>query len=287
MSEIANKITGKTFSSKSIDHISSYKPIKDTSNFLLSFGVVNYFYQQLFSVWSFVNENIIAKYSFILNTLNFVDEKFESIVLGNFDSIVKKLPDLSGLYPTTLYSKVTTKISTGYLKPTNTFIYNTYDKYLPATATDNKLAFKLEDLKDSSEITKFFKILNEFLTRSRLYVSTKSGEVSGKIVSSFNQEKDSLKEKSDGLSKNVIASYNTGYKTLKNLNEEYIKPLKSQTQGYVVEVATSTKNKADSLLSDAKLQINPKLNNISAKGEELLNGKSTSNGSIPVVSASA
>ena len=70
---------------------------------------------------------------------------------------------------------------------------------------------------------------------------------------------------------------NTGVALLKNVNSDYIQPLKETTQHYVQETITHTNGKADEFVSESKQAVE----NVSVQ----LNG--SLNGAIPVVSASA
>lgn len=281
MSEIVDKTTpNKRFESKSINHIRSYSFTKQTEGFLLSFSLVNILYQYAISVINFANTKL-SSVGVIYDSLTFVDEKFDAIVLSEVDWGLKQAPSGDQLNPVVYAKGAYNYVNASILRPINNIIYKAGDKVLPATAQENKAAFKLEELDESSEVSKFFKIVNEFVSRAKTFVSNKSNDVSSNLISTYNDELNTMKDESSVYKKKLVASYNTGYRFMSDVN--------NQTQEYVADVATTTRNKADSFISDAKQgisSINSKANEIRNESAELLNGSSNSN-QVPVVSASA
>lgn len=281
MSEIMDKITpNKKFESKSINHIRSYSLVKQLEGFLLSFSLVNILYQYAISAIDFVNTKL-SSVDVVYDSLTFVDEKVDGIILSKVDWGVKQVPPSDKLNPVVYARAAYDYINTSILRPINNMIYNAGDKVLPATVGENKAVFKLEELGESSEVSKFFKIINEFVSRAKTFVSNKSNDVSNNLISTYNDELNTMKDEASVYKKKLVAGYNTGYRFVSDVN--------NQTQEYVADVATTTKNKADSLISDAKQgisAINGKANEIRNEGAELLNGSSSSN-QAPAVSASA
>lgn len=281
MSEIVDKTTpNKRFESKSINHIRSYSFTKQTEGFLLSFSLVNIVYQYAISVINFANTKL-SSVGVIYDSLTFVDEKFDAIVLSKVDWGLEQAPSGDQLNPVVYAKGAYNYVNASILRPINNIIYKAGDKVLPATAQENKAAFKLEELDESSEVSKFFKIINEFVSRAKTFVSNKSNDVSSNLISTYNDELNTMKDDASVYKKKLVASYNAGYRFMSDVN--------NQTQEYVADVATTTRNKADSFISDAKQgisSINSKANEIRNESAELLNGSSNSN-QVPVVSASA
>lgn len=286
LNNVTDKVRARSFTSKSISHISKYQLVQKISYFLLSFTLLNFLYQQVLTATNLIIENIVVPYKFIYDNLTWIDNKFDSIILTRVDKVVGFLPDVTKYTPFKVYHRTEELLEEKYLKPTNEFIYNSYDKYLPATVTENKTVFKLNELTELSEFNKFFIIVNEFLSRFRVFVFNKSNEASHTLVSKYNNEVNVLNEEYTGLSKNVVASYKTSVGVVKDLNNEYFKPLKSQTQDYVVEVATNTKNKADNFISEAKQQITPRIDAFAGTSQEIVDNAAAPNGNI-LVNASA
>lgn len=266
---------------KSIDHIAAYPPIASIISFALSFSIVSYVYQQFLAVFDVADKKALSPY--VGEYLSAADEKFDSVVLGNVDTYVTPyLPvvsSLEDLNPVTFTSK-------NILAPTNTAVYDLADKYLPATATENKPVFKLSELTETSEVNKSVAIANELASRVSTLVASKSTEISSHLQSTYKGELESLTEKAEkevsNVQKHVSASYSTSLKLAQEVNNTYIQPLKNQTQDYVVDVATQTKNKADSLIAEAKQGISTSINTVNNKGEEIYNAATTSSSAIPV-----
>lgn len=280
MSETVDKITpNKRFESKSISHIRSYSLVEQIEGFLFSFGVVNFLYQYVISGIDFANTKL-SSVDIIYDSFTFVDEKFDDVVLSGVDWGVKQV-QTGKLNPLVYVRDGYNYVNANILRPVNNIIYNVGDKVLPASAGENKTVFKLEELDESSEVSRFFKIVNEFVSRAKTHVSTKSNDVSNSLISKYNDELSTMKEESSVYKNKLVAGYNVGYRFVSDIN--------NNTQEYVTDVATTTKNKADSLISDARQGIsavNDKTNEIRNEGAKLLNGTSDSN-QAPAVSASA
>lgn len=278
MSEIVESIKPtKTFESKSVSHIRSYPLVKKGEEVLFSLWVVNFVYQYVAAAVNFANKEL-SSVDVVYDALTFVDEKVDGVVLSKVDWGLKHAPAIDSVNPLVYTRRGYEYVNASLLRPANNIIYNAGDKVLPATVSENKAVFKLEELGESSEVSKFFKIINEFVSRAKTYVSSKSNDVSNTLISTYNSELDTMKDEASVYKKKIVASYNTGYKFVTDVN--------NQTQGYVADVATTTRKKADSLLSDAKQGIsafNGKVNEIRDESAELLNGSSSS----PAVRASA
>jgi hypothetical protein len=274
---MAKEIANKQLSSKSIEHVVGYPIVKDVTDYALSYSLVSYVYQQAYLITGFLFANFVAPFPVVKNNLTWVDSQVDLVVLTRVDQVVDKA---NNFHPVSTVEKK-------YLAPVNSYLYSTVDKYLPGSVTENKAAFKLDELKESSEVSKFFKILNETYSRSKQLATAKSSEVTSTVADNYNKEVAALENVSGGLQKKAVASYNTLVKFVSDINNSFIRPLKDQTQDYVVDVATTTKNKADSFIAEAKNGIKPKVNEAAAKGQELLNGATDSSKSAPVVTASA
>lgn len=274
---MAKEIASKQLSFKSVEHVAGYPIVKGVKDYALSYSLISYVYQQVYLITGFVFANFVAPFPIVKENLTWVDTQVDLVVLSRVDLVVDRANEF---HPVSTVEKK-------YLAPANSYIYNTVDKYLPSSATENKATFKLEELKESSEISKFFKILNETYSRSKQLATSKSTEVTNTVSESYNKEVAALENVSGNLQKKAVASYNTLIKLVQDVNNSYIQPLRNQTQDYVVDVATTTKSKADSFIADAKNGIKPRVEQATAKGQELLNGAAESSKNTPVVTASA
>lgn len=283
MSEIVDKLTTTKFSSASASHIYSYPAVKSVVDFIYSFSIVQFLYTQLAPYVELINTKV-SGIKPVYDTATFVDSNFDRIVLTRVDLVLASLPDVSPYYPTTLFRKSVAYINKGYLAPINSFVYSHVDAHLPATLTENKATFKAADLSAGAEdevfteVYKFAKIVNDILLRSKAYLSSKKDVASETLITTYNKEFEKLGE-GNYYYKSGQASYNTGVAIINDVNSEYIQPLKTQTQGYVHEVAQQTRSKADSYISDVKSNLSTNAESVHVKSQELLNGT--------VVSASA
>ncbi|ODV69029.1 hypothetical protein HYPBUDRAFT_193804 [Hyphopichia burtonii NRRL Y-1933] len=265
---------GKSFQSTSVKHIGSYPLVKSVSDFLLSFSLLNYFYQELYHFIGIFNSNI-SKVEPIYNGLVFLDANFDRMVLSRLDSVIAKTPDLSAYHPVTIYTKSVVKLNKDWLKPTNESIYKTYDAYLPGSLTENKTSFKIDavtkdETKIGLEISHFVEISNEFLNRLKYYITGKSNDVSEALINTYNSEYEKL-DATNPYFKSGQASYKTGLTLINDVKSDYFVPLKNQ----VNDVASQTKTRINN-------SINLNLQQVEEKKNELING--TAN---PPVSASA
>ncbi|ABN65825.1 predicted protein [Scheffersomyces stipitis CBS 6054] len=250
----------KLFHSKLAAHISSYTPVAQILSYLATISIVSYAYKAyVVPAIDVVNTKVLSQAP-VSPYLSAVDAKADSLLSTYFDGYIIGLP-----------LKTVSYVDSTYVKPTNDYLIAAHNKYFPETAYSAKAS--------SGSVETFAAVINSIFTSLKTKVSSKSSEISTSLISTYNAELSTTKEGSL-IAKNLEASYNTATKTIKTLNDDYIQPLKIQTQGYVAEVTSSTRSKADSLISEAKSTINPALQTISEKTTLL-------NGSAPVVSASA
>lgn len=284
----------KTISSVSIDHVKSYSFVKKLTDYLLSFTIVAALSTYAIALTNYVYSNIIAKLPLIVDILKFVDAKFNELVLVTFDKVLavadaykKKAESLVSLYKKkgedtiatykkkgedtiAAYKKKGEDTVSTYLKPVNDYASSTVDKVLPKA----KDAAEKAEATASNEISKSIEIVNDTLGRTKDLINTKSTEISNTVISTYNKEFDAVPEK-NYYAKVATASVSTGVTLLKNVNSDYIQPLKATTQNYVSDVTSQTKAKAEQVVNKAS-EI--------AANEPALNGLANN---IPVVSASA
>ncbi|GEQ70593.1 hypothetical protein JCM33374_g4271 [Metschnikowia sp. JCM 33374] len=313
----------KAFASKSLDHLGSYSLVQSTKSFVLSYKYAAILATYSIALINFTQDNVVAKFPYALDLLQFSDAKFDSLVLSNVDAVLasdyyskaenvlvaskENVGNVVNAYKvkgaqiySALISRVQVHISplkeqvsayannaqsilgeykkkgedtvSVYLKPINDFASSTIDKVLPKS---KKVA---EDAKASAEteLAKSIEIVNDTYERSKDLIASKSNEVTSAVLSTYHKEFDSTPEKNYYV-KVASASVNTGVALLKNVNSDYIQPLKETTQNYVQETITHADDKAGEHAAEAKKAVE----NVSKQ----LNG--SSNGTIPVVSASA
>lgn len=268
----------KTPTLVSFDHIKSYPVVKKVTDYALSFQIVAAFSTYAVALTNYVYANIVSKLPFVADTIKIVDVNFNSIVLGNFDKVlaiadgyVKKAESLVALYK----KKGEDTVSL-YLKPVNDYASSTVDKVLPKVKESADKAKQTADKAEATatnEISKSIEIVNDTLERTKDLITNKSNELSNAVISTYNKEFDAVPEK-NYYAKVATASVSTGVTLLKNVNSDYIQPLKTTTQNYVGEVALQTKAKADEVVTKAS-EI--------ASNEPVLNGLAPN----PLVSASA
>lgn len=171
------------------------------------------------------------------------------------------------------YKKKGEDVVEPYLKPVNEYASNTVDKVLPKVKDSAAKAEKSA----KNEIGKLIDIVNDTYERSKDLIVSKKDDLTKTVTSTYNKEFDAAPEKNYYI-KVASASVSTGITLLRNVNSEYIQPLKTQTQSYVTDVAAQTKSKALEVV---------------AKGQEAVEKNTpTLNGSlqqqlVPVVSALA
>lgn len=186
----------------------------------------------------------------------------------------KKLDDVSKNVQDSVngYKKKGEETVSAYLKPVNDYASSTVDKVLPKSkkvAKDTKAAAE-------TEFAKSIEIVNDTLERSKDLITSKTNDVSSAVVSTYNSEFESAPDKNYYV-KVASALVSTGVILLKNVNSEYIQPLKESTQTYVQETIAHTEDKAKELVSSTEKTAE----NVSVQLNSALNG------AIPVVSASA
>lgn len=190
---------------------------------------------------TFVNAQVLTK-SPVYEAANYVDGQAD-LTLSFFDKYFIEIPK------TTVDS-----FSTTYLDVANKKLIEVNNKFLPP-------------IEKSEGVLSTFK--NIFVNFKNIAFS-KSTEIQKNLVDTYNSELSSTKNQ-NFVGKNIEASYNTAQKTIKTLNEEIITPLKNQTQDYVDQITTQTKNKADEII---KTKVNPKVAELKKKKDVLLNGNS-------------
>ncbi|KAK6457421.1 uncharacterized protein RJT20DRAFT_1991 [Scheffersomyces xylosifermentans] len=251
----------KLFHSKVLDHITGYTYVHKILSYVVSFSIVNYIYTSyVVPLVTLVNSKVLSVAP-VTPYLTKFDAFADDLLTKYFDGVIIGYP-----LKTIQYLEVT------FVAPVNNYLIAAHNKYFPETAYTAS--------SDNSAVYTFFLILNEVLKSSRATVSNKSTEISNSLITTYNEELNSTKG-SNLIAKNIEASYSTATKTFKSLNDDYLQPLKVQTQDYVSEVASSTKSRADHLFAEAKQTIDPALESLNAKGASLVNG------SAAVVSASA
>lgn len=291
----------KTFSSKSLDHLSSYSLVGSVKSYALSFKFIQILSTYTIALTNFANANIVSKFPFVSDTVTFADAKFDSLVLDNVDSLlahpyVQKVQSISLalLNQTThqaqelkakfgqLYSAADQRLNgykqlsedtvSAYLKPVNEYASSTVDKVLPKA---KNAAQKTEDA-TANEISKSIDIVHDTLERSKDLITSKSTEVSSAVIDTYNKEFEAAPE-NNYIAKVAAASVNTSVTLLKNVNSEYVQPLKETTHKYVNDTIAKADKESEEISRKAKAV---------AKDSSSKLNKSTK-GAIPVVETSA
>lgn len=230
----------KQFDSKLLNHISEYSLVKYFQQLIISVSIINLIHQQyILPLLAFVNAQILTK-SPIYETVNFVDVQAD-LTLSTFDKYFLEIPK------TTVNS-----FSKTYLDIANKKLIEANNKFLTPIEKSDSVVDTVKNVAVNVKNTAF----------------NKSTEIQKNLVDTYNHELSSAK-KQNVIGKNIEASYNTAQKTIKTLNEEIITPLKNQTQDYVDQITTQTKNKADELI---KTKVSPKIEEIKKKKDGFLNG---------------
>ena len=241
------------FKSITIEHVYHYSFIEYITQYLLSFQIVNSIYKSfVLPLIDFVNVNIFSV-SPIFDLLSFVDQLVNS-GLVTFDKYILEIP------VQTINSFCKT-----YVTPVENKLINLNNKYLN-TAIEVKT-------RSEGEFYKVVETVQQVLINLKNFTFNKSIEIQQDLVATYNKELQSTDPKGNLIGKNLQASYNTASKTINKLNDDYLTPLKNQTQDYVDQFATQTKQRADEFINDAKQKVSPKLNELKE--------------SAPIVSASA
>lgn len=274
--------------SKTLSHIQAYPLVKQVLDYVLSFSVVAFLYQQFAAIAALVHLKIVDV-PFVAKNLAAVDTAVDTYVLTTFDK--KVLPyvpkDAADLHPVAITHKLVDTINSQVLHPINSYVYSAYDQFLPATLTENKAAFKFEELKNTAdgsaarEVTTFVKIVNEFLLRARYLAADKLTEVSNTLANTYNKNFDKLSAEKNYYYKSGVASAATVKELVSTVKADYIQPLQKQTQDYVVDA----RSRADELISGAKQNLSETIQPKAAAAEK--KAKDFVNGSTIPVSASA
>ncbi|PVH14708.1 uncharacterized protein CXQ87_002855 [Candidozyma duobushaemuli] len=272
----------KAFTSKTKAHLESYSVVKKLHSYLLSFQLVQAVTTYVIALSNYFNDQVISRFPFVVRQLSFADETLDGVVLGNFDkalavasqkakqgedlaiSYKKKGEDTLSAYKKkgedtlSAYKKKGENAVGVYLKPVNDYASSTVDKVLPKVKNATKKAEKKEKQAEN-EISKSIEIVNDTYSRSKDLLSTKSSDISNTVLSTYNKEFDSSKEKNYYV-KVASASVTTGVKLLKSVNSDYIQPLKSTTQSYVTDVASQTQKRADDVVSNGVAEVKKTIN---------------------------
>ncbi|EMG48907.1 hypothetical protein SBY92_004306 [Candida maltosa Xu316] len=248
MSEVKQS---STFSSKTINHILNYSVIKYFTNLVFSISIVNSIYTGfILPTINFVNVNVLS-FAPILSLLNFFDD-VSNTVLVQFDKYFLEYP-LSTL----------DSIGKTYIKPIDHKLIDLNNHYLKPIEKEGEETFY-----------NIFYTIEKILVNLKNFTFDKSTEIQKNLIDTYNQELESTtNQQKNVLGKNLTASYNTASKTITKINDDYLTPLKNQTQDYVDQFTTQTKQRADEFINDAKSKVTPKLNELKE--------------SAPIVSASA
>lgn len=126
------------------------------------------------------------------------------------------------------------------LKPVNEYASSTVDKVLPKVKKDAEKTKAVAE----NEIAKLFEIVNDTYARLKDLITSKLSELSNAVILTYNKEFDAASEKSY-YAKVASASVNTGVALLKNVNSDYIQPLKATTLTYVNEAIAAAEDKGD------------------------------------------
>lgn len=261
----------KAFTSKTKAHLESYSVVKKLQSTLLSFQLVQAVTTYVVALSNYFNDQVISRFPFVVRQLSFADETLDGVVLGNFDKALavasqkaKQGEDLAISYKKkgedtlSAYKKKGEDAVGVYLKPVNDYASSTVDKVLPKVKNAAKKAEKKEKQAEN-EISKSIEIVNDTYSRSKDLLSNKSQDISNTVLSTYNKEFDSSKEKNYYV-KVASASVTTGVKLLKSVNSDYIQPLKSTTQSYVTDVALQTQKKADDVVSNGVAEVKKTIN---------------------------
>ncbi|CAK9436496.1 uncharacterized protein LODBEIA_P10540 [Lodderomyces beijingensis] len=247
--------TSKKFDSKSLQHLNSYSLVKEVEKFTLSFSLINSFYTRFFlPIYQFITINLLSV-SPIYDVATFFDQ-FTNGLLSIFDKYAIDAP-----------LETLDTVNKSYVTPVNKKIIEVNNQYL--------VPVKIEA--EDSVFQVYYTVKN-ILLKLKDNAFSKSNEIQKNLVDTYNKELSSASPDQTVIGKNLLASYNTGYKAFQTINDDYLTPLKKQTEDFVA----NGQKKAESLLNNTKQKIEPKLNEYNEKKDELLNGQSA-----PVVSASA
>lgn len=273
----------KNFHSKSWDHLVSYPVVASTRDYVLSYKTVQIVTAYILAVLDFASAQL-GKSPAAMSLLSLLDAKADSLVLGSVDSVLEskyyaKGKELAAAYYARVHSivaavyaraagvakpyteraqAVSSKVSTTVedykkkgqdtvslqLKRVNEYALLTVDKVLPKGKAAKKTA--------ESDFAESIEILNDAFERSKTLLLTKSSEVSDAVVLTYNKEFDAAADKGY-YAKVASASVNTGVTLLKNINHEYIQPLKETLPETVKSTVLAAESKTDAVLKDTPL----------------------------------
>lgn len=250
----------KAFSSKSKAHVESYSVVKHLQSYLLSFLLFQAVTTYVVALSNYFNDQVLSRFPFVVRQLSSADEALDSLVLSNFDKALAVASEKAkqGESLALSYKKKGEDVVSLYLKPVNEYASSTVDKVLPKVKNATKKAEKKEKQAEN-EISKSIEIVNDTYSRSKDLVTSKSQDISNTVLTTYNKEFDSSKEKNYYV-KVASASVTTGVKLLKSVNSDYIQPLKSTTQSYVTDVAQQTHKKADDAVSNGVAEVKKTIN---------------------------
>ena len=258
---MTGKIAGnKEFKSKSAEHVLRYPVVWKTKNYGLSFGVVKYVYEQIYSVVQFVNTKL-SGITFFYDTLSYVDKTFDKYALGSVDRGIKFVSGLDTLNPLVYAKRAEGWGEKRLLKPGNDWLVEKGRKYLK-TSTGEEAGFVYDEVTQKNEFSRFFRIAKEFLKRSTAKVSQKVSGLQKKVTSEYDKEVGVLENQYSNYSKKAVASYNTGRNFLKDLHTEYVTPLTNHAQN-LAHRGAEIQSESVSQLKDGVASLEKKMNNVS------------------------
>lgn len=278
----------ENFSSKSLAHIQSYPVIEKVHDYVLSYSLIQAINTYFIATVHYLNSAIISKLPFIVNQLSFLDNKVDSLVLGNFDKVLssaeqkraealkavesykKKGSDFVAAHTKKARDVAATYRRKGedtlspYLKPVNDFASSTVDKVLPKLDNAAQKAEKKEKAAQN-ELANTIEIVNDTYARSKGLIHNKSSQISNKVISTYNSEFDASKEKNYYV-KAASASVKTGVTLLKSVKTDYFPKF---------DIIISSAN-------DAAQQAQAKADEIVSSSDTVYKLNGEQNGSIPV-----
>ncbi|KAI5954878.1 hypothetical protein KGF57_003903 [Candida theae] len=244
----------KQFDSKTIQHINSYPLVKDIEQLVLSISLVQVIHQQL----------VVPIYNFLITNILTISPIYE--VAGLFDGLSLYALGIFDYFFIELPNYFISLIVNNFIKPINQHIIHINNQFLKPVENE------AED-----SLFQIYYTLKSIVLNATSVAYSNANEIQSHIVSTFNQELKATSKDKSTLEKNLTASYNTGVKTVKTINDDYIVPLKNQTQEFV----SNGRKNAESFIKETRDKIEPKLNGAAA---ELNNRKDDllKNNSVPV-----
>ncbi|KAG5416869.1 hypothetical protein I9W82_005599 [Candida metapsilosis] len=257
----------KKFDSKTIEHINSYPLVKQVEQLILSISIFQAIHQQfVLPTYQFIITNVLS-----ISPIYEVADLFDGLslyALGIFDYFFIGLP-----------TQVINFFVVNLIKPINQQIITINNQFLKPVKNESE-----------DSIFQIYYTLKSIVYNLTNVVYSNGKEIQSQIVSTYNQElkktnstsSPSPDSKKSYLEKNLTASYNTGIKTVKTLNDEYLTPLKNQTSEFVV----NGRKNAENFLKETRDRIEPKLNGVATElnkeKDDLLNNGGSNGNSVPV-----